>query len=511
MFKHMNLSRKFISGFLVTAFFTLVVGVLGISNAGSVNGMLNNLYENNLIPIKDVANANMQSIYHNRGLYDYIIETDKAGMDRIAKTMDEHEAKMQELLAKYGKTQLTDPEKQALQQANNQWPAYLAAARKVMAFSYEGKNVEAMAVMQGEATTAFQAYDDTLSKIVDINDVLGKKAYDDSDTAYFSARRIMLGLIAVALVLSVGLGVFLTRSITLPINRIVDNLNASAGQVAAASLQISSASHALAADTSQQAAALEETASALEEMATMTRQNADNAEQAHSLSRETNVVVKQYDESMQQLMASMSEISKASEATAKIIKTIDEIAFQTKLLALNAAVEAAQAGEVGAGFAVVADEVRNLAMRAAEAARNTAMLIEGTVKKVEDGSKIVTRAKGVFTDVGESATKVSTLVGDISSASGEQASGVEQINRAITELDSVVQKNAANSEESAAASEELSAQAAQMKVVVAELMALISGGAGHGDDYASAALPVRRKQFASRQTGLVAGSRTRRM
>jgi methyl-accepting chemotaxis protein len=245
-------------------------------------------------------------------------------------------------------------------------------------------------------------------------------------------------------------------------------------------------------------------------MATMTRQNADNAEQAHSLSRETNVVVKQYDESMQQLMASMSEISKASEATAKIIKTIDEIAFQTKLLALNAAVEAAQAGEVGAGFAVVADEVRNLAMRAAEAARNTAMLIEGTVKKVEDGAKIVTRAKGVFTDVGESATKVSTLVGDISSASGEQASGVEQINRAITELDSVVQKNAANSEESAAASEEMSAQAAQMKAVVAELMALINGGGETADGY-SAAMPVRRKQFASRQTGLVAGSRTRRM
>jgi methyl-accepting chemotaxis protein len=510
MFKNLNLSRKFISGFLVTAFFTLVVGILGISSAGTINGMLNSMYENNLVRIKDVTNAEMQAVYHNRDLYDYIIEADKAGMDRIAKVLDEHEAKMQELLEKYGKTQLTDPEKQALQQANTQWPAYLAAARKVMAFSYEGKNAEAMVVMQGEASTAFQAYDDTLSKIVDINDVLGRKAYDDSDTEYYSARRIMVGLIIVALILSIGLGVFLTRSITEPINRIVDNLNASAGQVAAASLQISSASHALAADTSQQAAALEETATALEEMATMTRQNADNAEQAHSLSRETNVVVKQYDESMQQLMASMSEISKASEATAKIIKTIDEIAFQTKLLALNAAVEAAQAGEVGAGFAVVADEVRNLAMRAAEAARNTATLIEGTVKKVEDGSKIVTRAKGVFTDVGDSAVKVSTLVGDISTASNEQAIGVEQINRAITELDGVVQKNAANSEESAAASEELSAQAAQMKEAVAELMALIHGGDGSGDEHSYAATPVRRKA-ASRRTALVPSSRTRRL
>lgn len=190
----------------------------------------------------------------------------------------------------------------------------------------------------------------------------------------------------------------------------------------------------------------------------------------------------------------MAEISRASEATAKIIKTIDEIAFQTKLLALNAAVEAAQAGEVGAGFAVVADEVRNLAMRAADAARNTADLIEGTVIKVNDGAGIVNRAKGVFAEVATSATKVAALVGEIANASSEQARGVEQINMAVSELDKVVQKNVSNAEESAAASEEMNAQAEQMKLVVAELTALVNGNAGQGNSHSHFAQQVRRNQ-----------------
>ena len=140
-------------------------------------------------------------------------------------------------------------------------------------------------------------------------------------------------------------------------------------------------------------------------------------------------------------------ISKASEETSKIIKTIDEIAFQTNLLALNAAVEAARAGEAGAGFAVVADEVRNLAMRAAEAAKNTADLIEGTVKKVQDGSLLVATTNDAFSQVKESTTQVGNLVSEITEASKEQSSGIEQVNIAISEMDKVVQQNAANAEE----------------------------------------------------------------
>ena len=183
---------------------------------------------------------------------------------------------------------------------------------------------------------------------------------------------------------------------------------------------------------------------------------------------------------MGRLTESMGEITRASEETSKIIKTIDEIAFQTNLLALNAAVEAARAGEAGAGFAVVADEVRNLAMRAADAAKNTANLIEGTVKKVKDGSDLVSRTNEAFQQVAGSSAKAADLVAEIAAASNEQAQGINQINTAVTELDKVTQQNAANAEESASAAEEMSAQAETMLGMVGELVAMV-GGAGTDD------------------------------
>src|SRR5208337_4378558 len=182
---------------------------------------------------------------------------------------------------------------------------------------------------------------------------------------------------------------------------------------------------------------------------------------------------------MQNLTVSMNEISQAGEETSKIIKTIDEIAFQTNLLALNAAVEAARAGEAGAGFAVVADEVRNLAMRAAEAAKNTADLIEGTVKKIKEGSEVVQKTNTEFSEVQTSSARMGELVGEISAASVEQAQGIEQISKAVTEMDKVVQANSANAEESASASEEMSAQAEQMKQFVGELATMVGGANGH--------------------------------
>jgi methyl-accepting chemotaxis protein len=336
---------------------------------------------------------------------------------------------------------------------------------------------------------------ETSSNLKEVQKMLGEispkvakhvEAAQKTTNAQVSQTKIMAVVgMAIGTLVALALGIFLTVSITKPINRVVGGLTEGADQVASASGQVSSASQSLAEGASEQAAGIEETSSSMEEMSSMTKKNAENASQANTMMADTSRVVEEANQAMRELTNSMNEISVASEETGKIIKTIDEIAFQTNLLALNAAVEAARAGEAGAGFAVVADEVRNLAMRAAEAAKSTANLIEGTVKKIKNGSEIVSRTNEAFSKVATGAKKVGELVGEIAAASQEQSQGIEQINKAVVEMDKVVQKNAASAEESAAASEEMNAQAEQMKAFVRELVAVV-GTRGNGDGVVSA-------------------------
>jgi len=239
----------------------------------------------------------------------------------------------------------------------------------------------------------------------------------------------------------------------------------------------------------------------------MTRQNADNAAQADSLMVATSAVVDEANKAMEELNHSIGEISKASDETFKILKTIDEIAFQTNLLALNAAVEAARAGEAGAGFAVVADEVRNLAMRAAEAAKNTSGLIEATTSKVKEGSALVEKTNGAFSNVAESSKKVASFVSEIAAASKEQAEGINQTTKAVNEMDEVAQRNAAGAEESASASDEMSSQAMQMKSFVTDLVELVGGSSDGRRAVSGPSLSRRGKRFFARAVPLI-GSRT---
>ena len=342
--------------------------------------------------------------------------------------------------------------------------------------------------------------DDYLNKMVvsarevaNISATLNKEAQETMSSVAASATMMIIGTLAAVVVLAVILALVITRGITGPLNRIIDNLSSGAEQTSSASAQVSGASQSLAEGASEQAASIEETSSSLEEMASMTKQNAANAQQANTLAQDARAGADKGNEAMQKMTSAIDDIRKSSDETSKIIKTIDEIAFQTNLLALNAAVEAARAGEAGKGFAVVAEEVRNLAQRSAEAAKSTSDLIEESVKNSENGVSIAAEVAKSLENITTAVGKVDELVGEIAAASNEQAQGIEQINVAVTQMDQVTQQNAANAEESAAASEQLNAQAEQLSGMVRELQALVGGAAAIAQNATAAATAPRKK------------------
>jgi methyl-accepting chemotaxis protein len=313
---------------------------------------------------------------------------------------------------------------------------------------------------------------------VDLNkkaETLDKMTKDEMQAKATFADLLGIAVFVLAAVLLLAGGVIIIRTTFSALRGAVGGLNEVANDVGKASDQFNSSSNELASGASEQAASLEETAASLEELSSMTKQSAEHARQADQLMSETGKVVEQANHAMVSLRDAMSKISNNSDETAHIIKTIDEIAFQTNLLALNAAVEAARAGEAGAGFAVVADEVRSLAMRAAEAAKNTQDLIEQNIQDVKKGSEMVKSTDEAFTQVEESSQKVGSLVSEIASASEEQAQGIDQINQATAEMDKVTQRVAGNAEETASASEELSGQVDALGSVVDDLSKLLGG------------------------------------
>ena len=357
------------------------------------------------------------------------------------------------------------------------------------------ESMKAISTMDGRIDEKREAADAPLAKIV----LSLTKEMEESDKLFDQTRSASITLATIIAIASsliaLAIAFLLTRSITRPINETVQNLTNGSDQISAAAGQVATASQSLAEGASEQASALEETSASMEELTSMTKQNADNASQADNLMRQSLATIASTNQAMAEMDHSMNQIATSSEQTSKIIKTIDEIAFQTNLLALNAAVEAARAGEAGAGFAVVADEVRNLAMRATEAAKNTASLIEDTVLKVKTGKEIVSKVTTAFKEVTESSTKVGALVGEISVASKEQAQGIGQINQAITQMDSVTQQNAASSEESAAAAEELNAQAESMIDTIMVLHSLVEGQqqGGGGQRRQTSAAPATKR------------------
>ena len=325
-----------------------------------------------------------------------------------------------------------------------------------------------------------------------------------SVTSIVASSKVIIGIaLIIGLIIGVTAAIFITRSITGPIRLVTETLSAGAEQTAGAAGQVSSASQSLAEGASEQAASLEETSSSLEEMSSMTKRNAETAGKVKELGSEARKAGDLGVKDMTALVGAMDAIKTSSADIAKIIKTIDEIAFQTNILALNAAVEAARAGEAGAGFAVVADEVRNLAQRCAQAAKETASKIEDAVQKSAVGADISAKVAKSLEEIVGKARQVDEMAGEVAAASQEQSQGISQVNIAVTQMDKVTQSNAANAEESAAAAEELTAQAESLKETASDLLRLVGGEMDRASTAmaASAAIRIRKTGRATAVSG----------
>jgi methyl-accepting chemotaxis protein len=302
---------------------------------------------------------------------------------------------------------------------------------------------------------------------------------------YWMANAMTLGgllLVVVSMLANFWIG----RSISRPVNDVAELLEAGAEQVSAAASQVSSSSQSLAEGASEQAASIEETSASLEEISSMTRRNAESSGKATELARRTLTIADNGGRAMQEMNGAMDGLKASSNDIAKIIKVIDEIAFQTNILALNAAVEAARAGEAGMGFAVVADEVRNLAQRSAQAAKETSAQIESAIVRTSQGVQISGQMAEVFHEILVATKILDELVTEVSTASQEQSTGINQTNTTVSQMEKVTQSNAASAEECAAAAQELNAQAMTMKKSVAELLKVVHGNARRESETLSA-------------------------
>ena len=472
----MKLSSKLylVTGTLITL--AVILSVIGVVGIRKTNAGLETVYNDRVVPLKqlkaiadDYAVAIIDAVNKaNAGLFtaEETLKGVETASDNIRKNWGSYMA-----------TKLTPEESKLAREAGDLFVAADAAVeslRKSLG-DKSGSVKGAMADFDGPLYATIDPIGGKITELVDLQLRVAKEEYSAASARYQSVLLLMGVVILIGLTAGGGYALWVTHSTSRTLALIATTLDTEASETAAASAQVAASSQSLAESASEQAASLEETSAAIEELSSMVKRNTDAAQRAKELAGQTRAAADTGATDMREMQTAMGEIKGSSDSVSKILRDIDEIAFQTNILALNAAVEAARAGEAGMGFAVVADEVRNLAQRSAKAAKETAAKIEDAISKSQRGVEISARVAKNFDDIAGKTREVDQYVAEIAGASSEQGQGIGQINTAVTQMDKVTQANAASAEETASASEELSAQAESLQATVNQLQQLVAG------------------------------------
>jgi methyl-accepting chemotaxis protein/methyl-accepting chemotaxis protein-1 (serine sensor receptor) len=476
----MTIGKRFIltSGALVV----FVAAVAGVSIAGN-SGIAKEVHSlaTDTVPGIVYAGAVRGDVLALRGDYlRHIGETDHATMARIEQDIAADQTSLATDMGAYEES-ITQPDDRAnFGQLKPEIAAVYQGWDQVHALSLAAKNVEAFALYKSAILPQMTVLQAQLDLILDWNRRGADASIAQTAHTVHTLWWLLLILGISSVLVGVGLSWFMIGTLTGQLSVTIMDLAGSADQIVAAAGQVAASSQSLAQGASQQTATIEETSSASAEINSMARRTTENSRSTAEMVSRSQEGFERANQSLAEMVDAMDGINSASQKISKIIKVIDEIAFQTNILALNAAVEAARAGEAGMGFAVVADEVRNLAQRCAQAAKDTADLIEDSIQKSDGGRVKVEQVSIAIRVITADSSKIKVLVDEISLGSVEQSSGIDQISRAIHQMEQVTQSSAANAQQSAAAAEQLNAQAAAMKDVVETLRAMVDGGSAAG-------------------------------
>ena len=474
--RSMTIGKKLFLGFGAVIGLTAVLGLIALVRLGAVAEGVDQIASHSLPNIYSMAKLAPLAKEQKAMMLMHIASSDAAQMASFETAIAAVTNRLVEELKAYEKTATSAHDRENVARLTSANENVMRAWTKILPLSRALKNKQALDLWMSEAVPAAEGRAKVLEEIADANKASGDADADAATKAAATGRLWILTVLLLAISSGAAIAFFIMKSTNSSLSNAMDELSRGAEQVTSAAAQISRGSQSLAQGTSEQAASLEETSASSQEMAAMTRKNADSSLEAANLMSIVDHRVRDANATLAEMVISMKEITTSSDKISKIIKVIDEIAFQTNILALNAAVEAARAGEAGMGFAVVAEEVRNLAQRSAQAAKDTAALIEESIGRSNEGNTKLGKVEEVIRSITESAQKVKMLVDDVNLSSSEQARGSEQIANSITQMEHVTQQAAASAEESAAAGEQMTAQAEAMMGVVGRLREMVDGG-----------------------------------